>query len=203
MARERGPAEYSEALRDSLDIVERLQGMVERLLTLARLDSGQTTFSRDTVRLAELVQACWEPAFLRAAKRGVAFENRIPRGLSCRTDEDSLLMVLANLMENAKEYTNERGRIWASGREVDDGVEIAIANTGCTLTEEERAEVFERFWRADISRKDTGLHCGLGLTLARRLVTALGGEIGASVDGEGVFSVTILLRKRGQATFRH
>ena len=70
---------------------------------------------------------------------------------------------------------------------------ITIANTGCTLDQNEVAHVFERFWRADGARRDTGVHCGLGLALVSRIATSLGGSATAEVQDGGRFTVHINL----------
>jgi two-component system heavy metal sensor histidine kinase CusS len=71
-------------------------------------------------------------------------------------------------------------------------MEVEVVNTGCQLTEDQVTHVFDRFWRADASRKDASLHVGLGLPLVRRLVTALGGAVSAEA-ARGLFTVRIRL----------
>lgn len=72
-------------------------------------------------------------------------------------------------------------------------VEIEVGNTGCNLTEQQVAQVFDRFWRADPSRKDANLHVGLGLALVRRIITSLDGTVEASA-ANGDFTVSIRLK---------
>jgi len=61
--------------------------------------------------------------------------------------------------------------------------------------------VFERFWRADASRQDTGIHCGLGLAVVRRIVKSLGGSVTAEVGGGGAFAVRIALAALGEVSW--
>jgi len=193
LSRERLPAEYVEALNDSLQIVRRMHAMVERLLLLGRWESGQVALHKETIPLAEAVAACWETVAERAGARGLSFENRVPKRLVWVTDFESIIMGVTNLLDNAAQYAEEKGRIWVTGKEVGDGVEIAIANTGCTLTEEQAARIFEPFWRADASRTATGGHCGLGLAVVQRIIQTLGGSIAAEVEDGGMFVVKIRL----------
>jgi signal transduction histidine kinase len=72
-------------------------------------------------------------------------------------------------------------------------VEIAICNTGAQLTPDQIPQVFDRFWRGDATRTNTGIHCGLGLTLVQRCITELGGTVSADVDDSRVFTVTVVL----------
>ena len=76
-------------------------------------------------------------------------------------------MVLSNLLANASEYTNDGGRIRVEAHFIGEQVELTIANTGCSLTPEQIAQVFDCFWRGDSSRQDAGVHCGLGLALVQ------------------------------------
>jgi len=110
------------------------------------------------------------------------------------SDRQNLTTVFTNLLENCSEYTNVNGRLWATGTDGGNGIEIGISNTGCQLTAEQVSHVFDRFWRADSARQNTGLHCGLGLALVRRICTALGSTAEATVDSDGVFTVVVQLK---------
>jgi two-component system sensor histidine kinase QseC len=195
LGRDRQAAEYKEALADSLAITERLEAMVESLLTLAQLDAGRMEFRREDVELRELVDACWSTVADTAQARGLSFANDVPADLSCTSDRDGLIMVFTNLLANAAEYADENGRVWVRAHEADDSVEVAVANTGSQLTPEQASQATERFWRADASRRDTGIHYGLGLALARRVVSSLGGTIRVEVDPVGVFTVRIAIER--------
>jgi signal transduction histidine kinase len=193
LSRERTPAQYAESLGEVLGISERMEAMVEHLLTMARLDAKQVALTREVVGLNEVVDACWHAEATEAESRGVTFENRVPPESSCLADRDSLLMMLANLFSNAAHYTDDAGRVWVTAAARDGMVEVTVANTGCTLTSEEAAQVFERFWRGDAARSGAGRQCGLGLPLVQRLAIALGGGATARVANGGIFEVTLTL----------
>ena len=187
------------ALRDSLQIVERMHAMVERLLLLARLETQQVAFTTETLRVWEVVAACWQPLAHTAAARGLTLDSHIPEHLTCAVDHDSIVMVLSNLLENAVQYADRNGRITVTAAEGRDHITIAVENTGCTLTNEQAAHVFEPFWRADAARKAVGIHCGLGLAVVRQLVLALGGTVTSRVEDNGVFTARITLPSSGSA----
>lgn len=191
---QRSASEYRESLEDTLAIARRLQSMVENLLTLARLDAGQTAFRHEPIRLAELIEDCWQLFSETAAPRGLVFDNRVGADLVCVSDLQSLTTILTNLLENCVQYADDNGHLWATGIRGQEGIEFAIANTGCRLTDEQVQHVFDRFWRADPARQEAGLHCGLGLAIVRRLSSALGGPALATVDREGVFTVVVTLK---------
>lgn len=184
LSADRAPADYREALEDVRGIARRMRSMIENLLTLARLDSLPAHFQLEPIELAGLVEQCWRGCLDKAAGRGLAFESAVPDDLFCTSDRNALAIVFVNLLENAAQYADDNGRIEVAARKTDGVVEIEIVNTGCQLTEEQVAHVFDRFWRADPSRKDASLNVGLGLSLVRRLVTSLGGTVNAEVLSE-------------------
>jgi len=177
-----------------------MQTMVSNLLMLARLDAQQITFHSEQIRLAEMVNSCWQSLCDKALVRENVFENRIPVEMTCDSDPEHLSMVFMNLLDNAVEYTNNGGQIWATGRQADDSIEITVANTGCTLTSEQASQVFDCFWRGDSSRKDAGVHCGLGLALVQRIVRALGGYTIVDVQNTEIFTIRLALPASGPST---
>jgi len=193
LTRKRDLDEYQTSLGDCLSIVKSMQAMINNLLTLARIETKQVVFRRERIDLSELMDRCWQCFSQAATKRDIVFENRLAAGLGCQSDREYLSIVLSNLLDNAVEYVNEGGRIWVTGRQIEDTVEITVVNTGCRLTNEQVAQVFDCFWRGDQSRTGTGTHCGLGLALVQRIVGALGGRAFAEVQAGGVFTVRLVL----------
>jgi len=193
LTRTRDTTEYRSALSECLEIVENMQTMVNNLLLLARLDAQQISFQGEQVRPAELVNSCWRPLSEEAANRKINFDNRIDPEITCETDRQNLAIILSNVLENAVEYTDEGGQIRTTGRQGDVSVEITVSNTGCRLNNEQAAQAFDCFWRGDSSRKDAGVHCGLGLALVDRIIKALGGSTTAEVENGGIFKIHLTL----------
>jgi signal transduction histidine kinase len=213
LLRSRESREYQAVLSDCLGIVQNMQTMVNNLLVLARLDARQMAFRRERILLADLVNADWQPFADRVRQRRITFESTIGDDLMCLCDPDNLSMVVSNLLSNASEYTDDGGHIRVTAQRVpnrpdaqqpfglgvsrlgapttDGHVELTIANTGCSLTQEQVTQVFDCFWRGDSSRRDGGIHCGLGLALVQRLMTALGGSAAAELQPGGVFAVRL------------
>jgi two-component system heavy metal sensor histidine kinase CusS len=185
--------EYQASLTDCLTISKNMQRMVDNLLILARLDARQITFHRVHIELAGLASSCWLSFADRALEREIVFENHIPLEISCESDPENLSMIMSNLLDNAVEYANKGGRIWLTARQFDESIEVTISNTGCNLTSEQASHVFDCFWRSDTCRADTGLHCGLGLSLAQRIVKALGGSISAEVQPGKIFTIRLTI----------
>lgn len=197
LSRSRGASEYKDALAECLAVGKRMQAMVENLLILARLDAGQVKLRPAAVRLRELVESSWRVHADKAAARGIIFENAIPPDLTGAADPELLATVIANLLANAAEYTDDGGRISVAGQAAP--ARVVIANTGCRLPPDAAPHLFDRFWRGDPARAGTGAHCGLGLALVHRAMTAMGGAATARVDGTGLFEVTLALPEPRQA----
>lgn len=192
LARDRDSAEYREALTDCLQIAGDMQTVVGNLLMLARLEARQISLETERIHLAGLVDSSWRPFSDRALDRNVTFENDVGPDVVLHSDRANLGTVLSNVLSNAAEYADDGGRIWVTARTADDAVEIAVSNTGCRLTSEQVSQVFDSFWRADLSRSDTGAHCGLGLALVQRLTGALGGRAVAETQPGGLFTIRLI-----------
>ncbi len=198
LSRARDCGEYQTVLSDCLEIAQSMQAMMNNLLMLARLDAHQVTLRQDQVQLADLLDACWQPFAESASQRRIVFESTLPEDLTCISDPDSLSMVLSNLLANAAEYTDEGGRIWVAGHRTDQRTELTLSNTGCSLTDEQLSQIFDRFWRGDSARTDAGVHCGLGLALVHRLISTSGGSVVVERQAGGVFAVRLTLPDTGQ-----
>jgi two-component system heavy metal sensor histidine kinase CusS len=184
--------DYREAITECLDVVRHTQGVVETLLALARFESRQTTLRPEAVDVRELIEAGWRPLADKATLRGITFDTHGLMNLTCIVDREVSEMIVAALLSNAAEYTDDHGRIEIAGRNIGEAVELTITNTGCSLSEADTQHVFDRFWRGDPSRTETGIHCGLGLALVQRAVAALGGSVSAQI-ADGTFAVRLLL----------
>ncbi|HEY0191280.1 MAG TPA: ATP-binding protein [Kofleriaceae bacterium] len=177
-ARAPAPADHAEALA----IVVQMCGIVESLLLLARLDAGQLELSREPVALAALVDECWKPYAAPAAARGLRLRKRIDDGVVVETDRDKLRVVIGNLLSNAVEYTSAGGWIeLASG----DGAWLDVIDSGPAIAADRLERMFERLWRGDDARSETGVHCGIGLPLARSLAGCLGLSLTATTRDDG------------------
>jgi signal transduction histidine kinase len=161
-----------------------MQGLVENLLLLARAEGGQLTLRVAEVEVGELVRECWAMHEARARERGLAVAVDIADRYMVHGDREFLRIVINNLLDNAVSYANNGGRVQVSVVREDSKVMVRVSNTGSTLTARELPQVFERFWRKEMSRSQTGLHAGLGLSLSQRLMVLQGGELRVMLEGE-------------------
>ncbi len=167
--------------RESLEIAEQLESMIQNLLKLARWESGEVEVETRAVPLIPLIEASWKRQAESAARRNLELIIEDASGPDPETDPAFLTHLLDNLVSNAVEYSDPDTPIHV--RIEDEGFEIS--NTASQLGEAEVAQFFDRYWRGDTSRGSSG-HAGLGLSLARACAEALGAALDARLDGERV-----------------
>ena len=192
----RAPEEYEMAIGKCLAVSRSMRSMVDNLLTLARADARQHTLSVEPLDLGALAQEAWQAFDSQARERRLRVEWHLAPTTLVRADRSLLLIVLQNLFDNAVSYANEGGIIRIDVNSDGDAVKIRIANSGSQIATEDGPKVFDRFWRGDTARTQTGQHCGLGLALCQRITTLLGGEIHAETMAGGTFGITLSLPPR-------
>ena len=170
---------------------ERLGRLVEQLLDLSRLDSGEVPLHRERVSVGPLVSRVVSEISVARQAADVAIERAIPDDLPpLDADEERLHQVLFNLVDNALRFTPPGGEVTIAADRRNGSVEISVADTGVGIPGEHLPKLFERFYRVDPARSREDGGTGIGLAIARSVVEAHGGHIKAeSVPGRGsVFS---------------
>ena len=193
-SRPRESGEYQAAMNKCLRVTRGMQSVVENLLLLARADAGRLRSTGPCIALGTLLQECLEQHEQDAARRDLEVKLLVsPEASSTCTDDALLRMVLNNLLTNAIAYSDANGRVEIVIETHKPGeVSINVANKCSQLSPDLVSNVFDRFWRSDVARTEAGVHCGLGLSLSRKLVEILGGTISATVK-DGVFTVNVSL----------
>jgi two-component system phosphate regulon sensor histidine kinase PhoR len=157
---------------------DRLTYLIEDLLTISRLESGQIVMNMQPVELKAVAQRVLEDLRSRAEEKNVAIENAVADGLMARADADRLEQVLFNLVDNAIKYGRNPGRVIIGGKEFPDrNVEMWVRDDGPGIPPEARERVFERFYRVDRARSREKGGTGLGLSIVKHIVQAHGGEV--------------------------
>jgi signal transduction histidine kinase len=185
---------------------ERMRRLVEDLLYLGRIESGDVALQRDPVDLAELARAAQARFLFRAQESGIAFEVEAPESVTILGDPHRLGQVLDNLIENAFKHTPPTGSVVVAAaldatRAMGSGSRpvrtartavLSVHNTGSYIPPHEAERVFERFYQVDKARAGTGGR-GLGLAIAREIVQAHGGkiELQSTPQSGTTFSVSI------------
>jgi two-component system, NtrC family, sensor histidine kinase KinB len=184
----------TELLLDARENSERLLGMVENLLNLARLEQGSRQLDVRPEDPKALVEAAADAIRPRAQDKGVDVRVELPMALpAVSADAARLGTALGNLLENALTYTGRGGRITLSAASHDGAVTLAVADTGTGIPPEHLPHVFEKFFRVPGQSRAGGT--GLGLAIVHEVVTAHGGTITCeSAPSRGtVFRITLPL----------
>ena len=159
-----------------------LSRLVEDLRTLAHTESGTLALQKESTDLAVLINDTTGSFAGEAAERHVQLEVNAPASLSLvDLDPVRIREVLTNLVSNALRHTPASGRVSVTASAQASTVAIAVSDTGSGISADDLPRIFDRFYKGHGSRGS-----GLGLTIARNLVAAHGGEIHAdSVEGKG------------------
>ena len=175
--------ESERRLRVTAAETRRLADLIEDLLMLARADSHELKVVNRPIELAPIVDQVGRALgpLARADRSVTVSVEDLPVGLWAVGDADRLAQVLTNLVRNAINYTPEGGVVSVRlGEGSFEHVQIAVSDTGPGISAADLEHIFERFYRADTSRaRDTG-GSGLGLSIARELLEAMGGSLSAT-----------------------
>ena len=184
LRRPRPVAEYEETLRSCLDEVERVQGMIEDLLELARLDTSEEQEASEPISVTDLVEAALAAVRPRAQQQGVAVVADPLPDLLVNAAPVAAKVALTNILDNAVKFSPAGGRVRVAVTAVDDDAVIAVSDTGPGVSPEEAERLFQPFYRGKASRDTGAPGVGLGLAISRVLVQRQGGRISLSRSGQ-------------------
>jgi heavy metal sensor kinase len=186
----RTPEEYEQALADLSEEADRLRTLAENLLRLAR-GGTRSHAAYEIIDLSTLLRDVSDSLRPLTESKALTLACDVPDGLILMGDSDELIRLFVNLLDNAVKYTERGGITVSGGRNKDNSVSIAIADTGIGISAEHLPRIFDRFYRVDQSRTIRG--AGLGLAIALEIARAHGGTIEvSSVVGKGT-RVTVFL----------
>jgi two-component system OmpR family sensor kinase len=185
---------------------ERLSLLLTDLLTLARGDEGQARLEQEIVQFGQLVETVAATTEILATERRIRVSVQVPHSATVMGDEARLIQAVMNLLDNAIRYTNPGGSVWVAVEQTSDVVYLIVRDTGIGIAPEHLPHIFERFYRADSGRRQTGgSSSGLGLSIVDWIIRAHGGSIAVeSQVGQGsCFTVRLpgqLKKAEGQIT---
>ena len=186
--------EYAKAITDSS---RRLSDMMTNILKLNRLENQQIYPNPATFDLGEQLcesllqyEGTWE-------RKNIEIETDIAEGVNVSADAELLMLVWNNLFSNAFKFTDEGGKVTLTLVADEKYATVKISDTGCGMSADVGAHIFEKFYQGDTSRATQGN--GLGLALVTRVVDIMQGEIGVeSTVGVGsTFTVRIRRAENG------
>lgn len=192
LSKPRTPEEYREALTGCLEAARKMTKLVDKMLTLARADSGQLIQKREVVIFNTLVKEVVEELRPLAAARRVQLESHITPAV-VRGDATNLSRVAMNLISNAIYYNRPEGRVDVEVKADSQAITLIVSDTGRGIPSAAQEQLFHRFYRADTSRARASGGHGLGLAISKAVVEAHGGHIDfTSNENQGTtFRVTL------------
>lgn len=184
--------EYGKSVSDS---ARRLASMMTNILKLNRLENQQIYPQAMEYDLSEQICDCllqfenvWE-------RKDIGIETDIADGITVKADAELLSLVWNNLFSNAFKFTEAGGTVSVSLTATDHHAVIAVKDTGCGMSPEVGAHIFEKFYQGDTSHATQGN--GLGLALVKRIIDILHGQISVeSIAGKGT-TFTVRIRRNG------
>jgi signal transduction histidine kinase len=194
-----------ETLQVMLAQSERLGRLVDQLLELSRLESGDLPLDRSEIPLRPLVSRVMSEIDVTRSRRDVELAQDVPEDLPpVYADAERIYQVLFNLLDNAVRFTPAGGRVRVTAARRNGAVDVTVADTGPGISAEHLPRVFERFYRVDTARSRDEGGTGIGLAIARSVVEAHGGRIWAeSEPGRGsTFTFELPVATAGQPTRR-
>lgn len=166
--------------------VGRLQRLVQDLEELSRAEAGQMLLEKERVQPSRFIEEAAARLRPQYEEKGVGLALDLPEQLpAVAADRWRMTQVLLNLLGNALQYTPPGGKVTVTAGREQERLVVRIADTGIGIDPDDLPHLFERFYRADKSRARAGGGSGVGLTIARHLVEAHGGQLWAESAGQG------------------
>nr|WP_026681414.1 HAMP domain-containing sensor histidine kinase [Priestia megaterium] len=190
---------HSEDNKEFLEIIykesHRLQLLIEDLLILSRLEKENFQLVLTTFNVKELVREVKLIVEHKMKKKDLSFSVDVEEGLELTADMEKIKQIMINLLDNAINYTPEKGRVNLEVKRSDDTVSIQVKDSGIGIEKDALPRIFERFYRVDKARSRNTGGTGLGLAIVKHIVEVHDGDIQIeSEPGQGT-AVTVYLPK--------
>jgi len=184
-----------------LNQAERLNRLVEDLLTLSHIELKELKFNFENVSINAAITNVISLVETKAKEKKITIHNNVRENFPMiRADKDKLTQIFVNILDNAVKFTPESGRITIAAKEADAYTAVSISDTGIGVPRDEIQRLGERFYRVDRSRsRDLG-GTGLGLSIVKHLMIAHGGrmEIESELGRDTTVSLLFPLAKKEQ-----
>jgi two-component system phosphate regulon sensor histidine kinase PhoR len=173
---------------------DRLNLLVNDLLSLARLESKEANLQLAEIKLRDFLEDVTGDWAKRLAGKNLRLELEVPDNFpTLRVDERRLEEVVHNLLDNAVKYSHQNGRILIQAGAPDQEVVLSVRDEGVGIAANDLPRIFERFYRADRARSRELGGTGLGLSIVKHIAQLHGGRVEAeSVVGQGTTIRVIL-----------
>ncbi len=179
------------ALASLASEIERLSKLIDDLYELSLADAGALNYRMQPLDLSHLVAQAVDTVRERFARSGLAIELRLAEGLVLQGDERRLLQLLGNLLENSLRYTDAPGQVRVRTGRTGEGLFLEVADSAPGVRSDQLPRLFDRLYRAEVSRSRQHGGAGLGLAICRHIVQAHDGRMTAAASDLGGVSIRI------------
>ena len=175
--------DLSEEQRNEILLIRKKAGemsqMISQLLLLSRADQGRQQLNKEEINISELTEIIVEEQKMLAQRRKIEVHTEIEPDITGYLDESFYIRMLDNLISNAVSYGKEGGNIKVTLHQIPSGVRGTVEDDGIGISRDDQVHIWERFYRVDASRtgKEDGSHSGLGLSMAKWIAQAHGGNV--------------------------
>lgn len=185
-----GALEDKENNRSFLKIIqdhaERLNSLVDDLLSLSHLESKEIMLNKTNFNLKQQVEGIISGFRSQLRNKDIEIKNELSADISLTADKNRLEQVITNLIDNAIKFNKEKGSIKIYGEEINAKVKITVEDSGMGIPEKDIPRIFERFYRVDKARSRELGGTGLGLSIVKHIVELHNGSVGVeSTEGFG------------------
>jgi two-component system heavy metal sensor histidine kinase CusS len=184
LARVRSTSEYQALLASNIEECDRVSRMIENILFLARTESPQFALHRTEFDAGEELQRIAEYFEGISAEGGI--QVQVSGHARLRAERDLFRRAVSNVLANALRYTAKGQTISMTASQTDQGVSITVQNPGEGIAFADLSHVFDRFYRGDKARSNSGSSTGLGLAIVKTIVEIHGGAVQARSEVGGV-----------------
>ncbi len=184
LSKDRSPEKYKESMASCLDAAHHMKKLVESLLDLSRLDSGEAALNIQDTSLREIVTDSLELLSALAEKKFIEIDAKLDR-FPIQADAARIQQVCINLVSNAIKYSPPGSKIDITVSKVGSTALLVVADQGPGIPEEDLPNIFNRFYRGNNGMQPGKDSCGLGLAVARAIVAAHHGSIHAANRSSG------------------
>lgn len=185
---------YDEILQRSTVRLDGMRKLINDLLDLTRIESGQKRRELTRVDLREVARKAMETMAPAAADRGIAIDLHAGEPVTLLADAGELEIILNNLVSNGVKYNRDDGRVDITLARRDGRISIVVADTGIGMTPEEASQLFKEFSRIKNAKTRTILGSGLGLSIVKKLAQLYGGDalVESTPEVGSTFTVTLV-----------
>jgi signal transduction histidine kinase len=195
----RDDAQYRTIIGSMLEEVDRLASLVDRLLTLSRAETGDARLTLEDVNLHELADDVVAHLGVLAEEKGQSIAVEEHGEPVARADRLGLRQALINLVDNAIKFSPRGARVRVRLSELDNDAIIDVIDTGAGIAPDARERIFDRFYRAGNGGAEIR-GAGLGLSIARGAVEAMGGRLTLQSSGPGGSTFRIVVPRADTAS---